>query len=365
MPNEVRSVNTFDLDGIQSQIDNVKTEAVVDVAFVSDCNHNDTERRDLSVGNILGKPLSLVGNTESSDIIYKPIDINITKYPIPGEFVVVMRTTVGNYYLSTINITGNLNNNVDDRKKKGFVKYKDNRDVVSNEIKNSNQISTDDKIDSFFRLRKIPKRLTNYGDLSIEGRLGNVIRLTNSPNQTPIISIENGFSKTNYFIGEITYPNLTDTKFSTTTQALYNQQNTSTIFNESPRIVNRSLTDGFFVESKKDIGLVSDSNISLNTLQDLSLNGGQIRLGDDEALSPLIKGNEFAKQWEVLIEGLHEFTSILKTDGNNPIVSQAANYFKEILTSAIAPMNENDVENKYLETGKSTSKFLSKTVYTK
>jgi hypothetical protein len=356
MRNEIRSVNTLDLEALRTYVDNLSTEAVVDIAFVTDANHNNAERTDLGVGSIKGKSLKNAGRSERIDFIYKPIDINISKYPLPGEFVLVVRTGVGNFYVTTLNLSDNVNNNIDTSKTKGYVRYSEDENVLQNNIKNSNQVTTNSKIESLFSLSNIPKRITNYGDVTFQGRAGNIISLTYSQNNNPVIFLENDSSILSFFNNNIEYSKVTTVDYEQSVEDVYNQQSGNHIVLESNRILLRSNLNGMFFESINSIGMTSDADISLNASQLFSVNGSVIELGGSEATQPIILGVEFSKQWATLINGLHLFAQALSQDTSNILVNQAAKYLIQILNDGISPYNQ---------TPSSIKKFLSKSVYVK
>lgn len=356
MRNEIRSANTLDLEALRGYIDSLTTEAVVDVAFVTDANHNNLDRRDLNIGSIRGKSLKNAGKSETIDFIYKPIDVNISKYPIPGEFVLVARTGLGNFYITTLNLSDNVNNNIDTSKTKGYVQYTEDANVVQNEIKNSNQVTTSSKIDSFFTVDNIPKRITNYGDVTFQGRAGNIVSLSYSNNNLPVIFLENDGSLLSMFNETIGYSKVTTTTYGQQVENIYNNQSGNHIILESDRILLRSNLNGMFFESINSIGMVSDKNISMDTAELFSVNGSVIELGGSEATQPLILGVEFGKQWSELINALHLFAQALSEDTSNIIVNQSAKYLIQKLNDGVSPYNE---------TPSSISKFLSKSVYTK
>lgn len=375
MRNEIRSATTLDIEKIRAYVDELRTNAVIDIAFVSDANHDDSDRNDLSVGYIRGHSLKFVGKSETSGITYKPIDSNIRKYPVPGEFVLVTRTSHGNFYITTLNFTDNVNNNIDTDKVKGYVKLLDDSNTNKNEIRNSKQLGVDKNISDSFEIKRIGKSDLNYGDITLDGRFGNKISLSHSENKNPVIYLENSGSFTSYYNDKAIFPKILDTDYYVDVESVYNIEGGSHIVTESERIVNRSTKNGYFVESKNGIGISTDTITSINSGQITDINGEIVLLGGEEALNPLVKGVEFARQWTALIGGLHEFLSILKSDGSNPLVSQSANYFKGLLNQKIASTKiveedsltpgEPKKKKEYLNSGESLSKFLSDKVYTK
>ena len=358
MPRDFRTATTFDLDEIKSQFDRIRTQATIDVAFVTDANHNNLERSDLAVGSIKGKSQKFAGSSDLIDFTYKPIDANLTKYPIPGEFVLVVRTGVGNYYLNTVNLSDNPNNNIDVRKKKGYVLYTDDEFLNKSEIKNERQLDTDSKIDSqVFTTSNLRKRVTNYGDVSLEGRKGNIINLSYSANQQPSLLVSNAGSRLFLNDDVLEYTRVTQIPFNEEIEPVYSQKDGNKILMESEKILLQSYGNGgMFLESVNSIGVVSDNDITINGSRLISLDSPVITIGDG-AIQPVMLGAEFSTQWRDLLNGLHDFLDLIINGTDNPTLSTAATLFKDILDNKLAPKNE--------VLSKSASKFLSKRVFAK
>lgn len=358
MPRDFRTATTFDLDEIKSEFDRIRTEAVIDIAFVTDSNHNNPSRNDLSVGSIKGKSQKFAGSSDLVDFTYKPIDANLSKYPIPGEFVLVVRTGVGNYYLNSINLSDNPNNNIDRRKKKGYVLYTDDEYLNQSQIKNERQLDTDSKIDSqVFKTSNLRKRVTNYGDVSLEGRKGNIINLSYSQNQQPSLLVSNAGSRIFLNDDVLEYRRVTELPFNEEIEPIYSQKGGDKILLESEKIILQSYGNGgMFLESVNSIGMVSDNDVTINSSRLMSLNAPVITIGDG-AIQPVILGSEFSTQWRDLLNGLHDFLDLIINGVDNPTISTAATLFKETVNSKIAPKNE--------VLSKSASRFLSNQVFTK
>jgi hypothetical protein len=357
MRKEIRSATTLDLEEIRTLLDKMKTEAVLDIAFVVDVNHNNIDRTDLSVGNIKGKSLKNAGQSELIDFVYKPIDANISKYPIPGEFVLVTRTGLGNYYIHTLNLYGNINNNIDERKISGYVKYVDDDNINKNVIKSSNKTTVIDKLeDTVFSLKSLYKKIGNYGDVIIEGRNGNSITLTQTENKNPAIFIENLGSVITVENQDVPFQRITANPYNEEVGVVYNISDGSKIKLISEKILLQSLKNGMFFESNNSIGFNSDKDFTVDTSRLISLDSRVITLGY-EAVEPIILGNEFSKQWSTLINGIHKFCDILSTDVDNIVVNQAGKFLKQFITDGISSYDN--------VARQSSSKFLSKQVFVK
>jgi len=259
---DLKTVSSLDIEQIRSSIDSAQTNAILDVVLVSDANHDDYERNDLGVGCILGKPLEFAGKSDLTDSMFRPIDTSHTKFPIPGELALVIRTPISDYYLTTLNLKNNINNNIDDVRKRGFTKYIDDENVQQSVIKNSNNLDTSNKISEQFTVGNIPLFATNYGDVNINGRYSNVISLSHTSNQNASVDIINGRSTIQMYNDLVDYQRLTTTPFNLESERVYNQKDTNTIKLDSDRIILRSVNSGVFVEAKNNIGMVSDEYVT-------------------------------------------------------------------------------------------------------
>jgi len=337
---DLKTVSSLDVEQIRSQINTAQTNAVIDVVLVSDANHDDYERQDLGVGCIFGKPLQFAGKSDLTDSLFRPIDVNHTKFPIPGELVLVVRTPISDYYLTTLNLKNNINNNIDDIRKSGFTKYIDDNNVQQSTINNANDLDTSNKISTEFTVDNIPLFSTTYGDVNISGRYSNIINLSHTPNQNPSIDIINGKSNIQLYNDLVDYSRITVTPFNLETERVYNDKDTNTIKLESDRILLRSENNGIFLESKNNIGLVSDEYITLDSEKDITINTNGVINLTTQPTDPAIKGNEFGKQWSELIRYIHLFLDTIIADEkareNSPALYSAANTLKEGINSNIA-----------------------------
>lgn len=356
---DLKTVSSLDIEQIRSSIDSAQTNAILDVVLVSDANHDDYERNDLGVGCILGKPLQFAGKSDLTDSMFRPIDTNHTKFPIPGELALVIRTPISDYYLTTLNLKNNINNNIDDVRRRGFTKYIDDENVQQSVIKNSNNLDTSNKISEQFTVDNIPLFATNYGDVNINGRYSNVISLSHTSNQNPSVDIINGSSTIQMYNDLVDYQRLTTTPFNLESERVYNQKDTNTIKLDSDRIILRSVNSGVFVEAKNNIGMVSDEYVTIDSQKDITLNSNSVINLSTDPTDPVIKGNEFSKQWTELIRNLHLFLDTIINDEesqkNSPGLFAASKILKEGINSTIAPSDDLTL---------STNKFKSQKVFT-
>lgn len=359
MASEIRTATTQDIESLRSYVDSLSTEAVIDVAFVTDANHNDSSRNDLSIGSIKGKSDKLAGRNEAVDFTYSPIDSNLRKYPIPGEYVLVIRSSMGNFYITSLNINNNVNNNIDTSKVTGYTKYNEEEYNTSSPIKRSKQIRTSDKItDDKFQVRTIPTRELKYGDVIHQGKYGNSILFSYTDNQEPRFLIENNGSAIEMFDSVGDYQRLTNTTYNSVLEKQFNNKNGNHLTLSSERLILRSFTNGIFLESVgNSIGLVSDKDIDISAGRQLSINGNIILIGTESNDEPLVRGREFSKQWVTLIQLLHEVANSMKGQSDIPFLKGIGSLITDKLNIGIAGEGVNNIQ------AQSLTKLLSEEVF--
>lgn len=358
---DYRVASGEDVNSLKSYVNSLRTEVVVDVAYVSDSNHNNPSRRDLRVGEIIAKSEREAGKTEVVDLIYKPITENLKNYPFPGEYVLVIRSSVGNFYLSSLNINSSSNNNIVKNKTNQYTKYNDDEFNTPSVIKKyENKTSALDKIDSpFFKTKIVPRRQLNYGDVALEGKFGNIIHLSYSPNSNPMLHIDNLNTSILMFNDEGGYDRITDTTYNAVVENELNTKKTGEhLIANSDRIILNSQKNGIFLQSKgSSVGVVSDKDIDISAGRQLSINGNIILIGTDANSEPLIRGREFGRQWVVLIQLLHEVAISMKAQNDVPFLKGIGSLIENKLKNGIAGEGVNNIKKQ------SVTKLLSEEVY--
>jgi len=361
MLNDFRTATTGDIREVKSIINSLRTEAVLDIAYVTDANHNNYNRTDLGIGDIKGKSEKDAGKNQSVDLVYKPITENLKHYPIPGEYVLVIRTSVGNFYLTSLNINRASNNNIDKTKIISQTKYDEDSYTSPSEIKISKgRTSVLDKIDTpDFRIKTVPKRQLNYGDVVLEGRFGNTIHLSYSPNSNAMLQIENLNSSILMFNDTGAYSRITQNTYNEVVEKEFNKKLSGEhLILNSDRIILYSQGNGIFLQSKgNSIGMVSDKDIDISSERQLSLNGDIILLGTNKNEQPLVRGREFGTQWGVLIQLLHEVATAMKNQAEVATLTGIGNLISKKLDDGIASAGISNIK------AQSLSKFLSEEVY--
>lgn len=179
------------------------------------------------------------------------------------------------------------------------------------------------------------------GDVIIEGRFGNSIRLGNTSKTTskyknnwsdigengnPITIIKNGQPDNDGEEGWLpTTENINNDKSSiyltsnqkipiVTSSENYSAFRTppqlprlytsNQILLSSGRLVFNATTDSILMSSQKDISLSSQMNIGLTSVKDVSLVGNFVRLGSSSANQSLVRGDAFMARFETLVSNL-------------------------------------------------------------
>lgn len=179
------------------------------------------------------------------------------------------------------------------------------------------------------------------GDVIMEGRFGNSIRLGNTSKTTskyknnwsdvgkngnPITIIKNGQpddegeegwlptteninndKSSIYLTSNQKIPIVTSSEnysaFKTAPQ-LPRLYTANQILLSSGRLILNAATDSILMSSQKDISLSSQMNIGLTSVKDISLVGNFVRLGSSSAKQSLVRGDAFMARFETLVSNL-------------------------------------------------------------
>jgi hypothetical protein len=324
----------------------------------------------------------LTGETTEKLVTARPIQSNIKHIPIIGEMVLLLSAVSGYgsaqgmqpelYYLCTINIQGNIHHNA----LVGATEYNIER-TAGGDSKGYQQSSAGGgqsnttqkaKLDENFPENTTAKSLQPYvGDVLIEGRFGSTIRLSStvkqnnlyskSPNWVkgsgaegdPILIIRAskpiGGSGNNTFVTE-DFKKDDSTIALTTTQGLnfepasnildsinnqsLNSWNSGTKFSgkqvliNSGRIIFNSTQHEIICFAKKGVAISSDTDISIDTKNNLEVSGQKILLGVN-ADEPIPMGNKLKDWTEKLIDAIGKLTAITNVGPSAPF-SQSPNW---------------------------------------
>ena len=264
----------------------------------------------------------------------KPLNPNIMTYPLVGEIVYLTQLpgTIGNksrFYFSPFNITGspsqNLKPNISILNKRNpesvYKRYKseDEHKVVVNTD------SGDDFLTGYYHQPKsYPRLRPEEGDVIIEGRFGNTIRLggdkemeeegiTESSKITLHTGLREDFENKGGKVRPQKEEFIRDTS-STITIGTMNKQNISLAF--TPQVDNfvKFPMSEIFINSNQimlntkgagNIGLLSSGNISIGSLGQTVIESpanGAIKVGGDDASEPGVLGKELKKVLDILLK---------------------------------------------------------------
>lgn len=324
----------------------------------------------------------LTGSTIVKTVTARPIQANIKHIPIIGEMVLLLSavSSYGSaqgvqpelYYLCTINIQGNIHHNA----LVGATDFTVERTAGGNS-KGYQQSSAGGgqntgaekaKLDENFPENKTAKSLQPYlGDVLLEGRFGNTIRLSSTIKQTnlysksanwvkasgtegdPILIIRTskpaGSSGNNTFTTEdfkkddsiialtstqgLNFEPASNVLDSINNQSL-NSWNSGTKFSgkqvliTSGRLIFNSTQNEIICFAKKGIALSSDTAISIDTKNNFEVSGQKILLGVN-ADEPIPMGNKLKDWTEKLIDAIGKVTAITNVGPSAPL-SQSPNW---------------------------------------
>jgi hypothetical protein len=201
---------------------------------------------------------------------------------------------------------------------------------------------------TFVEKKNIHPILPFAGDVIMEGRFGNTIRLGNTAKTNseyknnwseagkdgdPITIIRNGqpddVSDEGWLPITEDIDNDKASLYLTSTQQIpLTAVNSYEAFKEGPeptdeytgnqailtsgRLVLNSNTESVLISGKKYISLAAEDNIGITTTKDFVVSAGTIRLGDPEADHPVLLGDDFLEQFKNLVDGLIQIAGELQ-----------------------------------------------------
>lgn len=362
-------VSDIDLNLTKSEIKSMISNIRLDVAFVVDANHGDNIDSDLSEGFIRAKLIDNAGTSEKSDLIYKPLFSNLSSYPLSGEYVIVFRHQLGNFYLSTINISNNENNNIDLDGYRGYVNYTDdankNTQIIKSDTKNiKNSLENNGEFfneDTLLRSYKTPKK---FGDIVLAGRFGNYISFSHNNNGTPRTIVLNNNSIIQLSSDLFQYQPITQNiQYNSDTQRkLGSSYNRDITYISSERLFLESGIYGMFFQTPSNISFVTDDTYTIDTFGGFYVKSDKINLGynsleeAEDSGQQSILGNNFLKDLKKFVRSVEKLAENGKKDQNNIALKTAST----ILINDITRLgwDSASIENTF-------DRYLSKKVYIK
>ena len=251
---------------------------------------------------------------------YKPINPHFTSYPVIGELVVCVsygeeEDSDSKFYSTIINFDGAPSNN--DRFEVSTGGIKDT--LTSPNITTPNKDTDTRKHGYYYKNNNSPKLIPDEGDVVIEGRFGNSIRLgSNQVNDNTTLSstihisagrnsrIEDIDDKTESTI------RLTNNAPSNFKSAFDPDTGNFSDLSESEILIN---SNRIIINSKEkgDIGILSSGNISIGAIGDTVIEvpeEGNIKLGSNGATEPVVRGDKLVKYLGAFVGAVNRFSNV-------------------------------------------------------
>ena len=353
-----------------------------------------------SIGTIFFEPVEVAGLTTSTKPVARPLLPNIKNYPVinelvllfllPDKEIILQSNTVSYYYLNSINVWSNPQLNAypnvekDDRtqdtQRKSYQAIEEGQTrKVTNEAV-SFQYNSPLVGGTFYPIDTIRPLLSFAGDVILEGRWGNSLRLgsttvnEDNPNETfiqnnwssqgvsgePITILRNGqpddasnedswiplvedinndkssiYLTSNQLIplnNNITsYPAIG----STPPEALGSYSGSQVILN-SNRLVFNSSKDSIILTSQNTIAISSINDTGLYSKNgNVNLVGKEVKLGDPQANQSVILGDNFISEFENLMKKLRALCEALSNEPKLFLSGPLANSTKSTLIKMI------------------------------
>jgi len=233
---------------------------------------------------------------------FKPLNPNISPIPAVGEIVVGVKYLGEYYYFTQINKFGNPNFNT----QHGISRLK-RKDTLISELGIETPNATDKGVELGYYLKKVEdsrKLLPHEGDVIIEGRHGNSIRIGSDIKKenldSPNIILNVGQSKDEF--PEPKQP--VEEKIDTDGSSVYLTTNQKLEF--TPGIESKVVTapyegknillssDRIIFNTKNggDIGMFSHNNVSIGAVKEVVIESPVTKIGSSSATEPLVLGDK-------------------------------------------------------------------------
>tara|TARA_Y100000004_G_scaffold52297_1_gene57988 strand:+ start:664 stop:1821 length:1158 start_codon:yes stop_codon:yes gene_type:complete len=280
---------------------------------------------------------------------FKSINPNFNNVPAVGEIVVGVRYLGQLFFDSQLNLFGNPNSNL----QHGISKIKRKNTLASKLGKLTANAGDEKGIKMGYYLddgrdKDARRLLPNEGDVVIEGRFGNTIRLgsdlVNGNTESPNIILNVGQSKDEFPNPKEPVEEIIDTDGSsiylTTNQELeftpaieskvvqspYKDKN---IFIGSDRILFNTFNGG-------DIGMFSANNISIGSVNKVVLETPQVKIGSDDASEPQVLGQTLYDRLDALVTAIGGVIGIPTPVGPTPGPISAAGNWSAVVQAMAA-----------------------------
>ena len=251
---------------------------------------------------------------------YKPMNPNITNYPVIGELVVCVsygeaEDYDSNFYLSILNFDGSPSNSKRFGASIGQIK-----DTLSSQTFSTPNATDEDRKQGYYYVDKFPPKLIpDEGDIIIEGRFGNSIRLgsnqkTDNTGNSSTVHIATG---RNWSLETIDDKDESTIRLSENSQIKFTPAFTSQVDNfgnkpESEILIN---SNQIVINSKENgnIGILSSGNISIGAIGDTVIEvpeEGNIKLGSTDATEPVIRGDKLVEYLGAFVGAVNRFSNV-------------------------------------------------------
>ena len=260
---------------------------------------------------------------------FKPLNPNMNITPAVGEIVIGVKYLSDYYFTSAVNLFGNPNLNVQHGvsriKRKNTLSSK--QGITTPAEENDTNTNVGYYLDDG-RNKDARKILPNEGDIILEGRFGNSIRigsdLKNGNTESPNIILNVGQT----IEGDTKVP--IEEKIDTDGSSIYLTTNQTLDF--TPAIESKVITgemsgknillssDRILFNSKEkgDIGMFSANNISLGSVGKIVMESPEVKIGGDEAEEPQVLGQTLFDKLDALVTAIGNVVGIPTPTGPTP-----------------------------------------------
>ena len=405
-PKTGNEVSRQEFDSFKSQFVKVR---VLDIIY--DENSNDFKEFGSwnGLGTIKFEVVDFQTRKDTSRGTARPIFPNFKNGPLKNEIVYIFKLPAEQnsytdnsefYYLPPVpiwnhphhNAMPNLIDGLDDENQK-----QDYEQIEGGSVRRVTDESTDIPLNNnengtFVEKTDIHPLLPFAGDVILEGRFGNSIRLGNTSktdssyaniwsttgnNGDPITIIRNGQPESGSAKGWLPITENVNTDLSSVTltstqqlpielsiedySAFKNAPETAANYSEnqavlnSGRLVFNSKSSDIILSSAENLSITAVKTVGVTSNADITLNSSDVRLGNKDANQRLVLGDDFMTQFEALVQGVKNLSDKLKTLQNWPGGAAVPNV--PVMTVAI---NTAIVAQKILDNMKGDNKLLSK-----
>lgn len=318
-------------------------------------------KNSLDIGSILFNTPTELATTEDEQLFKlkaRPLFSNITQYPLINELVVVLGLpsiqtqnegdSVNLYYFPPVSLWNNAYANY--FKAKGLSPTTEltnfSNELVNQGVPNkTNRATIQSTPPSLPEDKKVYNSLQRKGDVTYEGRFGNLIKFTSthSPEYSPLTIIKNG-NPDNVFSSSPRIPEninqdkssiyLTDSgSINIDTGARNNisyltsekipenvsQYSKDQVIINSGRILLNSKNDHTIIYGHKSINLNSLGTINIQSNNEVVIIGKELYLNSNNKSEPIILGESLFQVLDLLLQQLEFFSSAVSTSVSTPV----------------------------------------------